>query len=44
MSAKFDDFLKLMLLGDAGVGKSAILTQYTDDKFHEGYEPTIGEL
>ena len=30
------------MLGDAGVGKSAIVTRYVTDKYQPGHEPTVG--
>lgn len=34
--------LKLIFLGNQGVGKSAILNRFANDKFDEGYQATIG--
>lgn len=34
--------LKIILLGDAGVGKTAIFTRYSDNKFSENYVATLG--
>ncbi|KAH8741394.1 Rab5 like small GTpase [Cryptosporidium ryanae] len=34
--------LKLVILGDASVGKSCILVRFSKDEFHEYQEPTIG--
>ena len=34
--------LKLIAVGDSGVGKSSILVRFTDDKFDEFSEPTLG--
>lgn len=34
--------LKLIFLGDQGVGKSSILNRFAQDKFEEGYQATIG--
>jgi Ras-related protein Rab-8A len=34
--------LKIMLIGDAGVGKSSLLLRYTDDKFNPSMLSTIG--
>ena len=34
--------VKLVLLGDSGVGKSSIATRYTKDIFKEDYDITIG--
>lgn len=34
--------LKLIFLGDQGVGKSSILNRFAHDKFEEGYQATIG--
>ncbi|MFX1379644.1 MAG: Rab family GTPase [Promethearchaeota archaeon] len=33
---------KVILLGDAGVGKTSLLAQYVDDQFSEEYHQTIG--
>lgn len=38
----YDVLVKLLLVGDSGVGKSAILSRYADDKFTESYISTIG--
>ena len=35
---------KLLLLGDAGVGKTCILFRYSDDSFSSTYINTIGKL
>jgi Ras-related protein Rab-6A len=34
--------LKLIFLGNQGVGKSSILNRFAQDKFEEGYQATIG--
>ncbi|KAK9173630.1 Rab5 like small Gtpase [Cryptosporidium meleagridis] len=34
--------LKLVLLGDASVGKSCLVVRFSKDEFHEYQEPTIG--
>ncbi|KAH7649004.1 Rab5 [Cryptosporidium xiaoi] len=34
--------LKLVILGDASVGKSCLLVRFSKDEFHEYQEPTIG--
>ena len=33
---------KLLLIGDSGVGKSSILTRFTDDRFEPDHAATIG--
>lgn len=38
----FDILLKIMLLGDAKVGKTSIARQYIEGKFDKRYIPTIG--
>lgn len=42
MTKDFDTLLKLILIGDAAVGKTAMLLRYTEDVFEEGYICTIG--
>lgn len=37
-----EPFLKLLLVGDSGVGKSCILTSFTENKFVEAFYNTIG--
>jgi len=39
---EFDYLLKLLLIGDAGVGKSSILMRFTDNTFDEQLQSTIG--
>lgn len=39
---KYDHLLKLLLIGDSGVGKSCILLRYSDDSFTGSYITTIG--
>ncbi len=38
----FDCMIKIVLLGDASVGKSNILLRYVKNDFHTGTKPTIG--
>ncbi len=44
ISRKFDDCYKLLLVGDSGVGKSALTCRYVDQLFHTSFVPTIGNL
>eukprot|EP01039_Chlorochromonas_danica_P006059 gene6059-6673_t len=37
-----DHVFKILLIGDAGVGKSSILLQFTDGYFNENLQSTIG--
>jgi len=39
---KYDYLVKLMLIGESGVGKSSITTRYLDDDFDMNYLSTIG--
>lgn len=34
--------IKLIAVGDTGVGKSSILTRFTSNKFDDFSEPTLG--
>ena len=38
----FDVLVKLLLIGDSGVGKSCLLLRYSDDKFTTSFITTIG--
>lgn len=38
----YDHLFKLLLVGDSGVGKSSMITRFTDDSFSESYLTTIG--
>ncbi|KAJ1619936.1 RAB18, member ras-like protein oncogene family [Pavlovales sp. CCMP2436] len=40
--ARADHVFKLLLVGDAGVGKSSMLLRFTDDTFEEHMASTIG--
>ena len=37
-----DKMVKILLIGNSGVGKSSILLQYNDKKFAHNYYNTIG--
>eukprot|EP01089_Gocevia_fonbrunei_P023206 TRINITY_DN9680_c0_g1_i1.p1 TRINITY_DN9680_c0_g1~~TRINITY_DN9680_c0_g1_i1.p1 ORF type:complete len:222 (-),score=41.22 TRINITY_DN9680_c0_g1_i1:86-751(-) len=39
---KFDYMLKVVIVGDSGVGKSNIMTRFTNDKFSDTSKATIG--
>jgi GTPase SAR1 family protein len=36
------DTVKILMLGDGGVGKSSLLSQYVDEKFSENIQATLG--
>lgn len=42
MTCEYDYLFKIILIGDSGVGKSALLTRYCDDNFLDTYISTIG--
>ncbi|CAD8205617.1 unnamed protein product [Paramecium pentaurelia] len=42
MIKEYDYFFKLVIVGNAGVGKSSLLRRYSDDKFTDSYLSTIG--
>mmetsp|Transcript_43073 Transcript_43073/g.99157 ORF Transcript_43073/g.99157 Transcript_43073/m.99157 type:complete len:208 (-) Transcript_43073:201-824(-) len=39
---QYDSLVKLLLIGDSGVGKSCLLGRFTEDKFAQSMAPTIG--
>lgn len=39
---EYDYLFKILLIGDSGVGKSAILNRYCDDSYSDNYISTIG--
>lgn len=41
-SFPYDHLFKLLVIGDAGVGKSSMLLRFTDDSFDEHIQSTIG--
>jgi len=43
MTSKYDHLVKLLLIGDSGVGKSCLLLRFSDDKFTTSYITTIGK-
>ncbi|CAH1406197.1 unnamed protein product [Nezara viridula] len=42
MNTEYDYLLKLLLIGDSGVGKSCLLLRFADDTYSESYISTIG--
>ena len=39
---EYDFLIKLLLIGDSGVGKSCLLVRFSDDAFSASYITTIG--
>ncbi|KAG3194042.1 hypothetical protein PC129_g24951 [Phytophthora cactorum] len=42
MSSRKKVLLKVIILGDSGVGKTSLMNQYVNKKFSAGYNATIG--
>ncbi len=42
MADKFDHLVKLLLIGDSGVGKSCMLLRFCDDEFTPSFITTVG--
>jgi Ras-related protein Rab-8A len=40
----FDHLIKLILIGDSGVGKTCFLLRFADDNFTNSHISTIGKL
>ena len=43
MAKKYDHLVKLMLIGDSGVGKTAILVRFVENEFTPSFMTTIGK-
>ena len=43
MDRNYDCLLKLLLCGDSGVGKTCLISQFTDGQFRRTHITTIGE-
>ena len=39
---QYDFLIKLLLIGDSGVGKSCLLVRFADDAFSQSFITTIG--
>ena len=39
---KYDYLFKYIIIGDSAIGKTCLLLQYTDNRFHSAYDLTIG--
>ena len=44
MAKTYDFLFKVLLVGDAGVGKTCVLDRYAGGAFYSTYISTIGEL
>ena len=42
MYREYDYIIKSLLIGNSGVGKSSIMSQFIDENFNDGYQCTIG--
>lgn len=42
MEPNYDYLFKIIIIGDSGIGKSAILTRFADDAYYNNYISTIG--
>jgi GTPase SAR1 family protein len=43
-NAAFDYLIKLILIGDSGVGKTCFLIKFADENFTSSHISTIGKL
>ena len=42
-SARYDQLVRLMLVGDQTVGKTCLLCQYANHEFHDHHVTTLGK-
>ncbi len=42
MNANYDEKVQLLIIGDMTVGKTSILTRFTENKFSQNYLATVG--
>ncbi|XP_071375062.1 LOW QUALITY PROTEIN: ras-related protein Rab-15-like, partial [Centroberyx affinis] len=42
MAKQYDVLLRLLILGDSGVGKTCLLRRFTENEFHPSHISTIG--
>ncbi|XP_005105033.1 ras-related protein Rab-15 [Aplysia californica] len=42
MAKRYDDLVRLLLVGDAGVGKTCMICQYANREFHHSHITTLG--
>lgn len=42
MAAKYDGRVKILMLGESGVGKSSLLLRFTENKFSNDFVTTLG--
>lgn len=41
-NSNYDEKIKIVMIGDSGVGKSCIFSRFGDNMFHSDFVPTIG--
>lgn len=41
-NSSYDAKVKILMLGESGVGKSSVLLRFTDDKFNNNFVTTLG--
>ena len=44
MTKQYDILVKLMILGDSGVGKTCLLRRFTEKEYHPYHISTIGKF
>lgn len=42
LSKESDHLAKILVIGDGGVGKTSLITRFTDERFITSYTATIG--